>query len=293
MEIPARTSETSNIERFKEQVRAEWTDSATVSAWRKWQAKSIVQTRGATDAIVQVAQVAQGLRILDLASGTGEPALTLARAVGPEGHVTATDLGPGMLALAEDNAAHAGLTNLTFQLADAHALSFPAGIFDRVTSRFGVMYFADAGHALREIHRVLKSGGLVALAAWGPLEQNPISVTALRPFLKRTSIAPPPPGAPHPFRFASPGSLSQELERAGFEQVEEQLRTINFSWPGPPEELWEHFREIAVPFRPIMDTLTPDQRQQAISEVIEGFGGYYDGQRVNAPAAVVLATGVR
>ena len=155
------------------------------------------------------------------------------------------------------------------------------------------MYFADVGQALREIRRVLKSGGLAALAAWGPLEQNPISVSALGPFLKRTSITQPPPGAPHPFKFASQGSLSRELERAGFERVEEQFRTINCAWPGPPEELWEHFREIAVAFRPIMDSLPPDEQQQAISEVIEGFGRYYDGKRVNAPAVIVLAAGVR
>ena len=293
MEIPAETPKSPSTEQFKEQIREEWTDSATVSAWRKWHSKSVVQTQEATDAIVQAAHVAHGLRILDLASGTGEPALTLARAVGPEGHVTATDLGAGMLALAEENAQQAGLTNLTFQEADAHALPFQDEIFDRVTSRFGVMYFADVGQALLEIRRVLKAGGLMALAAWGPVEQNPISLAALGPFLRRTSIAPPPTGAPHPFRFASPDSLAQELERAGFNQVEVHLRTVSSAWPGPPEEFWEHFRDIAVAFRPIIDGLAPDQRQQAISEVIEGFARYYDGQRVNAPVVIVLATGVR
>jgi SAM-dependent methyltransferase len=293
VEIPAETAKNPNAEQFKEQIRAEWTDSATVSAWRKWHSKSVVHTREATDAIVRVAHVAHGLSILDLASGTGEPALTLASAVGPEGHVVATDLGAGMLALAEENAQRAGLTNLTFQEADAHVLPFGDETFDRVTCRFGVMYFADVGQALREIRRVLKAGGLVALAAWGPVEQNPISLAALGPFLKRTNIPPPPPGAPHPFRFASPGSLAQELERAGFARVEEHLRTINAAWPGPPEEFWEHFRDIAVAFQPIMDSLTPDQRQEAISEVIEGFAHYYDGQSVNAPVVIVLATGVR
>jgi len=143
----------SSTEQFKEQVRAEWTDSATVAAWRKWHSKSAAQTREATEAIVQVAHVAQGLQILDLASGAGEPSLTLARAVGPPGHVTATDLGAGMLALAEENAQRAGLTNLTFQEADAHTLPFADEIFDRVTCRFGVMYFADVGLALREVRR--------------------------------------------------------------------------------------------------------------------------------------------
>jgi len=286
------TSEPSSTEQFKEQVRAEWTDPATVAAWRKWHPKFVGQSGEATDAILQLSQVAPGMQVLDLASGTGEPALALARAVGPEGHVTATDLGAGMLTIVQENARHAGLTNLTFQEADAHALPFPEQTFDRVTCRFGVMYFADVGQALREIRRVLKPGGLVVLAAWGPLEQNPFLLGALAPFLQRVTVPPPPPGAPHPFKFAEPGTLAQELERAGFQRSEEQFRTITWAWPGPPEELWEHFWEVAVPFHPIIDSLAPDQRQQAISEVVETYRRYYDGQRVNTPAVIVLASGM-
>jgi len=140
---------------------------------------------------------------------------------------------------------------------------------------------------------VLKSGGLVALTAWGSLEQNPIPLTVMGPFFHRIRMPPPPPGAPHPFRFASPGSLSRELESAGFRQVEEEPRDINCAWPGPPEELWDFFREIAVPFRSILDSLPPDEQQQAIREAIGGLGRYYDGQSVNAPALIVVATGVR
>src|SRR5262245_42600016 len=169
----SKTSEPSSAEQFKEQVRAEWTDPATVAAWRKWHPKFVGQSCEATEAILRLSQVAPGMRVGDLASGTGEPALARARAVEPGRHVTATDLGAGMLTIVQENARHSRLTNLTFQEADAHALPFPEHMFDRVTCRFGVMYFADVGQALREIRRVLKHGGLVALAAWGPLEQNP------------------------------------------------------------------------------------------------------------------------
>ena len=70
-------------------------------------------------------------------------------------------------------------------------------------------------------------------------------------------------------------------------------KLINCAWPGTPEDLWEHFREIAVPFRPIIDRLAPDERRDAIREVIEDFGRYYDGHCVNAPGLIVLASGVR
>ena len=100
------TSERADTARFKEQIRAEWTEEATVAAWRRWHPQLAIASRGATGAIVEAARIKPGMRVLDLASGTGEPALTLARAVGPAGHVTATDLGPGMLKAAEENAKH-------------------------------------------------------------------------------------------------------------------------------------------------------------------------------------------
>ena len=82
----------------------------------------------------------------------------------------ATDLGPGMLGAAEENARTAGVTNISFQQADAHSLPLPDETFDRVTCRFGVMYFAEIGQALREIRRVLRRRGLL-LTAWDLLSR--------------------------------------------------------------------------------------------------------------------------
>ena len=121
--------------------------------------------------IVERAHVAPGMTVLDLASGHGEPAFALAAAVGPTGHVTATDQGPALLAIAEERARGEGLTNMTFRVADAHALPFPDGTFDRVTSRLGVMYFVELERAMQEVRRVLKPGGRVTFMAWGPLDQ--------------------------------------------------------------------------------------------------------------------------
>ncbi len=113
-----------STEHFKERVLQEWTDPNTVAAWSKWHSKIAVASAEAKEALVRAAQVEPGMQVLDIASGTGEPALTLAEMVGPEGHVTATDLGPGMIALAKENAEKAGLTNMTFLQADAHELPF-------------------------------------------------------------------------------------------------------------------------------------------------------------------------
>src|SRR5438105_11808983 len=95
--------ETANPQtQYRRLVHDEWTDDATVEAWRKWHPKMTIQLQAMTDALLEAARVRPGLRILDLSSGTGQPALDLARAVGPAGHVTATDLSPAMLAIAAE-----------------------------------------------------------------------------------------------------------------------------------------------------------------------------------------------
>src|SRR5947207_5252040 len=114
----------SEIETFKEMVREEWTDPETIKAWTKWAVPQAIQTAAVTTAVVELADARPGMSVLDLASGAGEPALTLAGLVGAAGHVTATDLSAGMLAVAESRVREEGLKNISFQLADAHALPF-------------------------------------------------------------------------------------------------------------------------------------------------------------------------
>src|SRR6266571_3463527 len=106
-----------------------------------------------------------------LASGTGEPAISLASRVGAQGHVTALDLSPGLLEIAAQRARARGLTNFTTQPADAHSLPFPDNSFDLATSRFGVMFFGDPRLALQELRRVLRPGARACFLAWGPFDQ--------------------------------------------------------------------------------------------------------------------------
>ncbi len=112
--------------------------------------------RDATHALVDYARPQAGMQVLDLASGTGEPAITLASRIGPEGHVIALDLSPELLQIAEERAGERDLTNLTTRQADANNLPFPDQSFDLVTSRFGVMFLGE--DALREACRVLRRG---------------------------------------------------------------------------------------------------------------------------------------
>ncbi len=274
---------------YKEMIRQEWTGAAPL--WQKWNLKFVIQTRAATELVVQGAQVASGMKVLDLASGTGEPALSLAKAVRPKGHVVATDLVPEMLEAARRNAAVQGLDNVEFRIADAESLPFSDGEFDRVTCRFGIMFFPDIPRAMAEIRRVLKPGGRVCFAVFGSLQENPLFGVSIGPFLKRVKMPPPPPNAPHIFRFADETSLEKALSSAGFHDVSTSKQRIIFSWPGPAEECWEATRELAAPFKNLIDAIPPEQTDEVIREVLDGIRNFQVGDNIDLPATVNIAVG--
>jgi ubiquinone/menaquinone biosynthesis C-methylase UbiE len=274
-------------------VRTEWMDDATAAAWRKWHDKSVRFWHELTHALLAVSQLETGQRVLDLASGTGDPAMTLAERVGPAGHVVATDLAPRMIEIARENARRAGLFNLSFDVVDAHALPFPEAAFDRVTCRLGVMYFWNCRRALEEVRRVLKPGGIAAFVAWGPVEQNEYLRAVLGPFKKRQPMPDSPPDAPQPYRFGAPGSLGAELRSAGFAKVEEETLAVHVTWPGPPEEVWARHYDVAVPLRSYFDGFASEARTQAIQEVIAGLTAFYDGHEVATRVTIVVGAAVK
>jgi len=271
-------------------IRQEWQDAAPF--WRKWYPQLAHQSRRATELVVEGAALAPGLHVLDIASGTGEPSLTVAEAVGPQGRVVASDLVPEMLKFAEENAASRGLRNVEFHPANAEHLPFPDRHFDRVTCRFGIMFIPDIQRALGEMRRVLKPGGRVSFVTWGSREENPLFATMIRPFLKYVDVPKPDPDSPHVFRFSDETKLAGTLSSAGFHQVRADKHKINWPWPGSAEEAWLGGSEIAAPFKKIMAAVPPDKREEAVNEAIEGIRQFSDGQSINFPATVVHASAV-
>jgi ubiquinone/menaquinone biosynthesis C-methylase UbiE len=281
------------LKKFEAKVRTEWLDDATCAAWRRWHNKSVIFWQELTDALLAVSKLVPGQRVLDLASGTGDPALAVAVAVGPTGHVTVTDLAPQMLDIVRENAQRARLDNLSYQVVDAHQMPFADASFDRITCRLGVMFFWDCQKALAEIRRVLKPDGLVSFVAWGPREDNEYMRALTGAFHKRQPLPQPQPGAPHPARFGKPGALSAELNGAGFSAVEEKSLLVSQRWPGPPDELWTRQYEISAPLRPYFDSFSAEEKAAAIKETIAGLTALYDGRQVITHAAIVVATAAK
>jgi SAM-dependent methyltransferase len=267
-----------------------WGSQFRLIAAEKWKAKSAAMGQPVTNALVDYAEPAPGMCVIDLASGTGEPAISLATRVGERGHVTALDLSPELLAIAEKRAQAHGLNNLTVRQGDAHSLPFPAGHFDLATSRFGVMFFRDTEGALRELYRVLRPGARACLLAWGSFDQ-PYWQSMMGTVHRHVGGPLLDPGGPNPFRFAEAGSLSRILRSAGFNDVREEAKTLPWTWHGPVEEVWEQAQAVAVPFRPMLERVPADQWPKIHAEVHTEVAKYFDGEKIAFGASVVFVSG--
>jgi ubiquinone/menaquinone biosynthesis C-methylase UbiE len=271
--------------------RRTWTEAAP--GWRKWRNEFELQSRAATSLILDRAQLTPGARVLDLASGAGQPAASIAQAVGPHGHVFATDFVPEMLLGARDLVRSAGLQNLTLLAADAGALPFPPSTFDCVTCRFGLMFFPDAHRALEGIRAVLRPGGRAVFAVWATGAGNDFHATTTGVIERFVAPDPAAGSSTDAFKFAAPETLSSVLKQAGFRAVEERRQEIPWPWTGSVEDFWDFNLEFRMAFRKLFNSLPVEVRESAKQAVFAELTRYYDGSRINLSGQVIVGSGVR
>jgi ubiquinone/menaquinone biosynthesis C-methylase UbiE len=271
---------------------AGWNSFGRANASQKWRRQSAVMGNDMTQAIVAAARVKPGMRVLDIACGTGEPAISLAALLAGDGEVVGVDISPAPLKIAEERAAQRGLSNATFQQADAHELPFPDNSFDCITSRLGIMFFSDLPRALSEMRRVLKPEGRAVLLVWGPFEQ-PYFHTTIGTVLRMLPNAVMPDSGRKMFALAEEDKLAQTLRQVGFSQVKGELVTVPWTWMGTPEEVWEYFQDMAVPFASLLQSIPAERRGEIDAAVLKAIGQYYDGTSIKFTATVNIAAAVK
>jgi SAM-dependent methyltransferase len=243
--------------------------------WQKaavgWEKHSGLIDRSAghvSERLVELAGVEPGSRVLDVAAGYGEPALTAAKLAGPEGSVVATDISAGMLAFGHQRAADAGIENIEFVESDAISLDFPPDSFDAALSRWGIIFEPDAEAAAGRVREFLKPGARFAISSWGPPERVPFLAIPMRAVMQKLDVPPPPPETPGPLSRPTPEAIGGLLEGGGFSEVDVEEAEVTFEWESP-EEFTSFVKEIAPPISAMIDPHPPDVQGEAWDAITE------------------------
>ena len=219
--------------------RAAW--AGLSAGWEKWDAVIMDQLGPVGTAMIERLDITGDQRHLDVAAGTGEPGLTIAR-LAPAGHVVLTDLSAEMLGIAARRADARGITNVETRVCSADDLPFGDAAFDSISVRFGYMFFPDVARATAEFARVLKPGGRLCSSVWVRPEENPWTAIVMRAIAAEAALAPPDPDGPGMFRCAAPGYLSARYEAAGLREITEWDVGVELVTRSPAQ-YWEMISE--------------------------------------------------
>jgi ubiquinone/menaquinone biosynthesis C-methylase UbiE len=273
---------------IKEREHANWSSAAP--AWMRYDAPLTRKTEPVSLAMIRHAGIRPGMRVLDLASGTGEPALRIAATVGSSGSVLATDFSDAMLAFAREKAAAAGLHNVEFRRVDAETIAVEPASFDAVTCRWGIMFMPSPVDALRAARAALRKGGRISLATWASPQDNPFLSLCMPVLRKHVEIPTPPPEAPGLFAFADSARLVSTLEQAGFNNAAVEPVTLAFTFPDGAA-YWAFQRDVAAPIARIYQALPESTREQVDADVIASAERFRDGDRLSIPGLAWVAWG--
>ncbi|WP_214070347.1 class I SAM-dependent methyltransferase [Mucilaginibacter sp. dw_454] len=233
----------SQLEKIREQQKQSWNKFSP--GWKKWDEFNMAFLHPMGEAIIKQLSITETDHVLDIATGTGEPGLTIA-ALATQGKVTGTDLAEGMLEVAQQNAKEKGLPNYETLTADAGELPFSDDSFDAISCRMGFMFFPDMQQAANEMYRVLKPGGRIAVSVWGNPAHNDWVNTIMSVIKKHIEIPPPAPGSPGMFRCAAPNLMSDLFKQAGFKNIEEATITDKAAYK-TFDQYWEIMLDVGAP----------------------------------------------
>src|SRR4051794_11758397 len=274
---------------FREAQRNQWNKAAT--GWKKWVEKTTATHQPVSDRLIELAAIGPGSRVLDVAAGYGEPALTAARKAGADGSVVATDISAEMIAFGRERAAAAGATNLEFIESEASALDFPQGSFDAAISRWGIIFEPEAEETAARIRGFLKPGGRMAISSWAAPAESPFISLPMKAVLDYLQQPPPPPGTPGPLSRPTREAISAILEGGGFSNVEGDEVTFDVDWDSA-EEFTTFVQGIVAPLVALLERHPPEVREAAWNAVTEAAREHADSDgRVILSNKALLASG--
>jgi len=271
--------------------RTAWDEAAV--GWNAHGAQIGAWLARATQAMLAMAGIAPGMRVLDVAAGAGEQTLAIARRVGATGQVLATDLSPAILALARDNAAHACLENVQTMVADAAELQVEPARFDAAVCRLGLMLFPDPLRALQQMQRALRPGAGICTLVFSQPAHNPCITLLVSTACKHAGLPPPDPATPGGLlSLGRPGLVGELFTEAGFLDVATTRIDAPFRLPSARAYLG-FVRSSASPIRHLLGRLDAAAAQAAWDEMEERLSVFTTPSGWQGPNELLLTAGRR
>ncbi len=269
--------------------RAAW--AGLSPGWEKWDRVIMDQLGPVGAAMIERLGIADDQQHLDIAAGTGEPGLSVAR-LAPGGHVVLTDLSAEMLGIATRRAAAQGITNFETRVCSADDLPFGDEAFDSISVRFGYMFFPDLAKATAEFARVLRPGGRLCSSVWVKPGENPWTAIVMQAIAAEAVLAPPDPDGPNMFRCAAPGYVSALYEGAGLRDVAEWDVGVELVTRSPGQ-YWEMISEHVSLAVAALQQVSESARERIAKAVIAAAGAYEEDGKVRIPGVARCVAGTK
>jgi SAM-dependent methyltransferase len=287
--IPHQADEESGADELRVHLHHMW--GSVAGGWEEHATWADARGSGVTEKMLELANPQPGDRVLELACGPGGVGLAAAERVAPDGEVVVSDVAPEMTSIAAARAEVLGLTNVSSRELDLERIDEPDGSYDVVLCREGLMLVPDPARAAGEIRRVLRPGGRVALAVWGPRERNPWLGIVFDAVSAQFGVPMPPPGIPGPFSLEDADRLAALLSTAGLVNVE-VLELPTPYHASSVEEWWARTATLAGPLAQRLAAL-PEHAQQALLAHARAASSTYatpDGLEIPGVSLVAAAT---
>ena len=253
---------------FKSSQIQSW--DSVARGWQKWWKTFENGAQQVSDRLIELANIKSGDKVLDVATGIGEPAISAAKVVGKSGHITATDISSEMLAIAAERARSMGLHEIMdFKQSDAEKLELGTNqAFNSVICRWGLMFMPNLDTALSNMVRLLVPGGRLAAAVWS--EPSKVPMISMPISIARQELRAPAPSQviPGPFSLANIDVLRKSLEKAGFSDIKSETISVIFEF-NSAEQYAEFNQDIVAPVRIMLANETEQRKQEIWSAVTD------------------------
>ena len=251
---------------LKSELRNTWELAAP--GWAKWEDMFSAGLADATDALLDMAAVEPGMRLLDVACGAGNQTIRAAKRVGPTGKVVASDISATMLDHVRQSAAKAAVPNIDTLACAADELDNRLAPFDAAISRLGLMLFPSPRTALEAVQRVLRRGARFAALVFTTPANNPFFAESMAILLRHAGKPPPPPGSPGLFALGADGALETLMAESGLSDVKTRSLRAPLRLPSVSDTL-EMMQQAFGAYRAVVADLDEARRRTAWAEVGE------------------------